>query len=81
MCTQTLSTGQLEEMRSERWASVMVQLCKGDCSRVMVLHMKRISDQVIARAQKENKEWKCQKSIAGGLVCTLSVQSGRQEQL
>ena len=43
----------------------------------MVQHKKKISDQVSACAQREDREWKYQKkSIAGGFVSKLSrVQS------
>ena len=43
----------------------------------MVQHKKKISDQVSAHAQREEREWKYQKkSIAGGLVSKFSgVQS------
>ena len=51
-----------------------IQLWKGDCSRLTVQLKKKIPDQVSACAQRENKEWKHQKkSVAGGLVCKLSV--------
>ena len=48
----------------------MIQLCKGKCSRQMVQHKKKISDQVTVCAQRDNREYKYQKKIiAGGLVC------------
>ena len=38
----------------------------------MVHHKKKVSDQMSACAQREDKQWKHQKnSIAGGLVCKL----------
>ena len=52
----------------------MTKVCRGDCSTHMMQHQKKKTDQASVYTQREDSEWKYQKkSVAGVLVCKLSV--------